>query len=338
MKKFTAILLAFVSVLLSGCIGSGNKQYSKTYYDVFDTVTTLTAQADSEASFNEIADRIHAELLEYHKLFDIYNYYPGMVNLNIINETAAISPTYADSRIIALLLDCKAAYDATNGKVNAAMGAVLQLWHEARESGLDTPEYAFLPNQSQLEDAAKHIDFNSVIIDEKASTVFFSDPTVQLDVGAVAKGWATQKVAENAPEGWLLSVGGNVCATGPKSDGSPWNVAIQDPSDPNAYLCKLSVTGGCVVTSGDYQRTYRVDGKDYHHIIDPATCYPATLWRSVPVVCDDSGVADILSTALFLVDKAAGQALLDQYDAKAMWIDTENKQSYSPGFESLIQK
>ena len=338
MKRVNSILLVIILLFFSGCHGNNSKQYSKTYYDVFDTVTTLTAQADSEAEFNETADRIHAELLEYHKLFDIYNYYPGTVNLYIINETASNSPIFSDKRIIELLLDCKAAYAATNGKVNPAMGSVLKLWHEARTCGLDAPEDAFLPSQKQLDQAAKHIDFNTVIIDEEASTVYFTDPDVQLDVGAIAKGWATQKVAENAPEGWLLSVGGNVCATGPKADGSAWNIAIQDPSDPNAFLLTLSVTGGCVVTSGDYQRTYQVEGKSYHHIIDPATIYPATLWRSVTVVCDDSGIADMLSTALFLMDQSSGQALLNQHKAKAMWVDAQNKQYFSPGFESLIQK
>ena len=337
MKRFTATIIALTLIPLPGCVGQGNKQYSKTYYDVFDTVTTLTAQAKSEAEFNQTADQLHAELLKYHKLFDIYNVYPGTVNLYIINETANIAPVSADKRIIELLLDCKAAYSATSGKINAAMGSVLQLWHEARASGLAAPEYAILPDQSQLEMAATHTDFDSVIIDTEASTVYFSDPLVQLDVGAIAKGWATQKVAETAPEGWLLNVGGNVCATGPKADASPWTVAIQDPSDPNAYLLKLSINGGCVATSGDYQRTYLVDGKLYHHIIDPETLYPSEYWRSVSVVCDDSGLADALSTALFILPQEEGQKLLEQCGAEAMWLDGAGNRFYSPGFEAMIR-
>ncbi len=338
MKRLIAILLSAALLLLGGCSNTKPQQYSKTYYNVFDTVTTLTSQADSKAEFDETAEKIHSELLEYHKLFDTYKEYSGLINLRIINKTAGIAPVHADPRIIDLLLDCKQAYEITSGKVNAAMGAVLQLWHEARNAGLDAPEQAFLPSQDQLDAAARHTDFNDVIIDRDASTVYFADPLIQLDVGAIAKGWAVQKVAENTPAGWLLSVGGNVCATGPKADGAAWNVAIQDPRDPNAYLHTLSVSGGCVVTSGDYQRTYTVDGKSYHHIIDPATCYPATLWRSVTVVCRDSGTADMLSTALFLMDQESGQALLDQHDAKALWMDISGNVTYSPGFEELIRK
>ena len=338
MKRIFACVAAASRLSLFGCFHAKPQQYSVTYYDVFDTVTTLTAQADSKAEFDETAEKIHAELLEYHELFDIFKPYPGIINLYIVNQTARIAPVKADSRIIDLLLDCKQAYEVTDGKVNAAMGAVLQLWYEARNAGLDSPEYAFLPSQSQLDAASQHIDFNDVIIDEEASTVYFADPHILLDVGAIAKGWAAQKVVENAPDGWLLSVGGNVCATGPKADGSAWNVAIQDPLDPNAYLHTLSVSDGCVVTSGDYQRTYIVDGKSYHHIIDPNTLYPASLWHSVTVVCNDSGIADILSTAPFLMDQESGQMLLDRYGAKALWMDVSGNVAYSPGFEELIRK
>jgi thiamine biosynthesis lipoprotein len=80
-----------------------------------------------------------------------------------------------------------------------------------------------------------------------------------------------------------------------------------------------------------------VDGKAYHHIIDPITLQPGTYWRSVTIVCEDSGLADALSTALFLMPQAEGQALLDQLGAMAMWVDQDGKISYSPGFEAIIK-
>ena len=168
--------------------------------------------------------------------------------------------------------------------------------------------------------------------------MYITDPQVRLDVGAVAKGWSAQRVCEMAPGGLLISVGGNVCATGPKDEtGTPWVVGIQDPDGGDAYLHTLYVTGGSVVTSGDYQRAYTVDGKLYHHIIDPETLYPSAYWRSVTIVCADSGLADALSTALFLLPQEEGQALADKCDAKAMWVDGEGNITYSPGFEDLIR-
>ena len=114
---------------------------------------------------------------------------------------------------------------------------------------------------------------------------------------------------------------GNVCATGSKyEDGTPWVVGVENP-DGGEYLRKISITDGAVVTSGDYQRTYEVDGKQYHHIIDPATGMPSEYWRSVTVVCDDSGLADALSTALFLMPLEEGKSLVAQCNAKALWVD-----------------
>lgn len=334
MKKLIPLLLAVL--LLAGC--GAPEQYSITYLTLFDTVTVITGKADSEAAFQEKAQAIHDELLRYHQLFDIYNDYDGINNLKTINDQAGIAPVEVEGAIIALLHDCKTYYDATSGTVNAAMGSVLQLWHEARNDGLDDPANAYLPDDAALNEAAQHMDFNAVIIDEAASTVFISDPEVQLDVGAIAKGWATQQVSEKAPTGLLISVGGNVCVTGPKDEtGTPWVVGIQNPEGGDDFLHTLYVAGGSVVTSGDYQRTYMVDGKLYHHIIDPQTLYPSTLWRSVTIVCADSGLADALSTALFVLPQKAGQQLLDKYEAKAMWVDQSGNITYSPGFEELIR-
>lgn len=340
MKKSFCYLLV-LCLLLSGCAGQSEpekKQYTATFLTLFDTVTSIVGRADSESEFMETAQAIHDSLLEYHKLFDIYNEYDGLNNLKTINDHAGKEPVTVDARIIALLSDCKAYYEATGGVVNVAMGSVLQLWHEARNDGIDDPVNAYLPDYDGLKAAAEHMDLSAVEIDKKASTVYITDPAVQLDVGAVAKGWSVQRVCEEAPTGLLISVGGNVCATGPKDEtGTAWVVGIQNPDGGENYLHTLYLTTGSVVTSGDYQRAYMVDGEMYHHIIDPNTLFPSTLWRSVTIVCDDSGLADALSTALFLLPQEDGQQLLDQFGAKAMWVDQEGNLLYSTGFEELIR-
>lgn len=340
MKRTVSLILLF-AMLLSGCAESPQtekKQYQATFLTLFDTVTTIVGKADSEESFRMISQSIHDELLEYHQLFDIYNDYDGIANLKTINDNAGIAPVNVDERIIALLKDCKTFYEATGGKVNVAMGSVLQLWHEARNDGINDPANAYLPKREQLEAAAEHMDLSAVILDEAASTVFISDPLVRLDVGAIAKGWAAQRVCESAPSGLLISVGGNVCATGPKDEaGTPWVVAVQNPDGGEEHLHTLYLSSGSMVTSGDYQRAYVVDGELYHHIIDPNTLYPSTHWRSVTIVCADSGLADALSTALFVLPLEEGQQLVQRFAAHAMWVDREGKRFYSPEFEQLIR-
>ncbi len=336
------ILAAFLALtlLLAGCAEvtpSGGRQYKASFLTLFDTVTYISGMAENEEAFGKTAQAIHDELLVYHQLFDIYNDYPGLNNLKTVNDNAGIAPVAVDEKIIALLKDCKAYYDLTDGRVNVAMGSVLYLWHQARDSGLNDPVNAALPDMEALEKAAAHTSWDTIVIDEAASTVFITDPHQRLDVGAVAKGWSVQRVAKNAPSGLLLSVGGNVCATGPKdAAGTPWVVGVNDPEG-GSYLHTLSITAGALVTSGDYQRYYLVDGEIYHHIIDPDTLMPAAYWASVTILCDDSGLADALSTALFLLPQEAGQALLDSCGAEALWVDTQGQRYYSPGFRDFIK-
>lgn len=337
------LLLALL--LLCGCTAApakteetASKRYEATFLTLFDTVTTIVGYAEAEADFTATAQAIHDDLLEYHQLYDIYNEYEGMNNLKTVNDHAGEAPVSVDRKIIDLLLFSKDLYTRTGGKVNIAMGSVLSLWHDARELGVQYPDEAALPDRDALERAAAHTDINSIQIDEEKDTVFFSDPEVRLDVGAIAKGYAVQQVCGSAPAGLLISVGGNVCATGPKPEtGQPWVVGIQNPDAPEEYLHTIYVEDFSVVTSGDYQRYFTVDGVAYHHIIDPDTLFPADYWRSVTILCPASGLADALSTALFTLPQQEGQALLDAFGAQAMWVRPDGSILYSPGFREHIR-
>ena len=341
MKRCACSIFLAVA-LLSGCTaqnGTNRKLYQATFLSLFDTVTTVVGYGESEEAFHAQAQRIHDELLEYHQLFDIYEEYDGVNNLKTVNDHAGIASVKVDGRIIALLLECRELERQTGGRVNVAMGSVLRLWHAARSAGVSDPQNAALPDVARLQEAAAHTSFETVEIKEEDSTVYLSDPAQSLDVGAIAKGWAVERVCREAPEGLLVSVGGNVCATGPRpTDGSAWVVGIQDPDgEEGEYLHTLFISSGCVVSSGDDQRYFTVNGQRYHHIIDPDTLYPADDWRCVTILCPDSGLADALSTALFTLPLEEGRALAQQYGAEAMWLDQEGERYYTPGFEAFIR-
>ena len=337
-RKLLSLILIF-TLFVCACAPAEpeRKQYTASFLTLFDTVTTIVGRAESEEAFQEKAQRIHDELLYYHQLFDIYNSYDGMNNLKTVNDQAGIAPVVVDRAVIDLLADSKEYYSLTNGRVNIAMGSVLSLWHDARSDGEDDPLNAYLPEEAKLLEASDHTSIDDIVIDFQASTVYLADPQMRLDVGAVAKGWSAQRVAESLESGLLISVGGNVCATGPKdADGTPWVIGIDNP-DGEGYLHTVYVSQGSVVTSGDYQRWYIVGDTLYHHIIDPDTLYPARYWKSVTIVCEDSGLADALSTALFLLPYEEGLAVLHQCDAEALWMDQDGKLFYSTGFRDLIK-
>lgn len=341
------LALGLTLSLLSGCAGEGGEnspagseltRYEASFLTLFDTVTVIKGYAESEEDFRAAAQALHDALEEYHQLFDIYDEYEGINNLKTVNDRAGGEAVEVDPKLMDLLLFCRDLYGLTVGRVDVTLGPVLALWHEAREAGMDHPEHARLPDGDALREAMTHVGFDKVELDEAHCTVRLTDPKARLDVGAVAKGYAVERVCENAAEGFLVSVGGNVRSTGPKPDGSPWVVAVQDPDGGSTdYLHTLYVSGGSVVTSGDYQRYYTVDGVRYHHIIDPDTLYPAAKWRSVTILCQNSGLADGLSTALFILDREAGEALLESNGAEAMWIATDGSRYYTGGFQERLK-
>ena len=342
MRKRLAPLLLALALVPTGCEGrtgelpGGLRRYEASFLDLFDTVTTVIGYAEREEDFAGLAQEIHDQLEVYHQLYDIYHDYEGIVNLKTVNDRAG-EPVEVDRRIMDLLVLAREMYDATGGRVNVAMGSVLRLWHDAREAAVADPAGAALPPAEEIAAALEHISFDAVILDEEESTVCLTDPEQSLDVGALAKGYAAEQVARGLEADVLISVGGNVRASGPKADGSPWVVGVQDPDGGESYLQTLRLSEGSLVTSGDYQRYFTVDGVRYHHIVDSATGYPAGTWRAVTVLCGDSGIADGLSTALFLMDEAEGRALLEKYDADALWVAPGGEQISTEGFDQAVR-
>jgi len=335
MKKIIPILLALV--LTMGLIpgASADKvKYSAVQLDLFDTVTSVIGYADSKAEFDAAAERFHSEMLVWNDLFDIYNDYEGVVNLKTVNDAAG-ETVAVPAELMEFLLYARDVAEMTDGRVDITLGPVLLLWHEAREYGIAHPAEAYLPDEEALKEAMTHTGFDKVELDAENNTVRLTDPLARLDVGALAKGYAAQKVCEGFETGYLISVGGNVLCTGPKpvSPGT-WSVGVQNPFEPNGYNYPtvMRISGGSVVTSGDYQRYYTVDDVNYHHIIDPDTLYPSLYHKSVTIICEDSGIGDALSTALFLMSVEDGTALLEKFGAEALWIEADGSIYYTEGF------
>lgn len=331
-KRFTILLFAGLlllqSLLFVSC-GKKTEKYTTYSFDYFDTVTSIVGYAESREAFDRISADILAELDEYHRLFDIYHRYEGLENLCTINECkdGTHRTVKVDERIVDMLLYAREMYQKTNGKVNIAMGSVLSIWHKYREEGMSEPWTAKLPPMEDLIEAAKHTDIENLMIDKENNTVYLNDPAMTLDVGAIAKGYAVEMAAHSLEEkgltGYVLNVGGNVRTVGFRGDGEKWKTGIENPSeeDGNSYLALLMLSGESLVTSGSYQRYYTVDGKRYHHIIDPETLMPADRYQSVSIVCKSSADGDALSTALFCMSLEEGIALVESLpDTDAMWV------------------
>ncbi len=344
MKKLLSIIMSVAIVLCMASCSASKKteRFTASFLDLFDTASTIIAYDDSQDSFDRHYQLFYDKLEEYDHLFDIYHNYDGVNNLYYVNKHAADEPVKVDSVIIELLEYGKEIYSLSGGKTNICFGPVLALWHNERENAKEhTPK---LPDSNELKEASQHTNIDDLIIDKENSTVFFADEDMRLDVGAIAKGFAVQKMSDWAKENlWqnaALSIGGNVSTFGYKdNDGKTmWTIGVENPDvSAGDYLLKVKITDLCVVTSGDYQRYYMVDGKKYCHIINPDTLMPSEYVASVSVLCSDSALGDALSTTLFNMSIDDGLKLVESMDGvEAVWVDKGYNKTFSSGFEKYI--
>lgn len=349
MKKLTAIVLS-AALLMTGCSAPWAPKYEKyryQFYNAFDTVIDLVAYCKSEEEFNRFAKLTEDSFQELHQIYDRFHTYPNVNNVKTINDNAGIEPVKVDERLIVLVKQAVEWYDVSKGTSDIAIGPVTSIWHEYMERYKGDSTGSEIPKMEALQAANKLNNIKGIVVDEAAGTIFLKEKGMELDLGGVAKGYATELVARKLEAAgltsFLLSAGGNVRAGGKPLDGirERWGVGIQNPDDltggENSLLDTVFVVNKSVVTSGDYQRYYMYGDQRMHHIIDPSTLMPATKYRAVTIVVPDSGLADMLSTALFLLDIEEGTKLAKSLGAEALWVKPDGSIAVTDGMQKIMK-
>lgn len=362
LRRFCSVLMALALLLATvGCSGSQREPESNTsctrytvqFYDTFDTLIQVIGYTETQEEFEGYAEAIHQRFLELSELYDRFYEYAGINNVRTINKNAGVAPVEVAPELLEMISFAKEWYRKAGGQVNIAMGPVLEIWHQYREeySGqvLDANNHEALPSMEILDSANHYSNLDKVIIDKQKSTVFLEDEGMALDVGAVAKGYAAQLVADEIYEqgfhSFIISAGGNVVTKDPPLDGkrANWGIGIQDPF---ADLTKVDastldvafVSNLSVVTSGDYRQFYMVGDQCIHHIIDPDTLWPENYYRGVTVVGEDSGLGDLLSTNLFLMEYEEGKALAEELGVKVLWVFPDGTVECTDDLLPLLQE
>ena len=288
MKRFWALIL-ILSLLLCGC---ESKPLEQTFFSMNTVMQVKIWGKDAEAAYGRIITKLH----DLESSWSATSEDSILWQLNNDNKLFQLEPGQA-----ALLANIEKISQKTGGAFNPKMRTLSEAW------GFYNEQHR-IPTQEELD-------------------VAMDNP--QWDLGGALKGYAGQKCVELLEElkisRALLNLGGNVQTYGKKPDGSPWQVGIQNP-DGGDYVGILSVTGTmAVVTSGDYQRYFEVDGVRYHHILDPETGYPAgSGMRSVTVLCADGLTADCYSTALFVMGlEKASEFWRESDDFEAVFLTTD---------------
>jgi len=321
MKRITAVSLAiFVCALLSGC---GAKQYEeaavRTVY-AMDTVMSFSVYGDESLldGCEAIVGRLEKQLSVTDEGSEIY-----ALNQNGENEL-----TDETAHLVERSLDMCA---KTQGCLDISILPVLRAW------GFTGTEYS-VPSANQLETLKPLVDYRNVSLSGNNARLL--ENGMSIDLGSVAKGYTgdmiIQYLRDNKVSSALINLGGNVQTLGTKPDGSKWRVAIASPYG-SGYIGCILAENQAVITSGNYQRYFEMDGVRYHHIIDPFTLRPAKSGLvSVTVVGESGFECDALSTALFVMGKDAAVSYYRQHGGfEFVLIDSEGTVYISGGLESL---
>ncbi len=351
MKKLIAAVLTALLFLTSCSNGAGFNQYKKyqsEFPELFDIYTTVVGYAKNQKEYDKYSKIVYDEILKLHQFFDIYHDYDGVNNIKTINDNAGVAPVKVGAEIIDLLeFSVAAPSHEDGGAVFVTIGPVLKIWHEYRDIGSIDTENAKIPTMEELKEAAKKTNISGLVINKEQGTVFLKEKGMSLDVGAVAKGYAAQKAIDAAiaagAESLLINMGGNVVTHGrPMTEEKErWSIAIQDPkedeSGKTAIMDTIYVNDSAIVTSGDYQRYYFVDGKRYNHIIDPDTLMPAEKYAAVTILCKDSAGGDLLSTQLFIrgIENPASKALIEKFGAEVLLVHHDGTIEATDGFKAV---
>lgn len=285
LRKACILIITAAVILSSGC--SLDSEYNCEFF-AMDTVMTINAYGSKSESAVKAAQN---EINRLDKLLSVQRENSEIYRLNRLKEMTVSEDT------LTLIARSKEIYTLTDGAFDISCEPITREW--GFYTGLENK----VPSQKAIENALKGVGAKHINIEN--STVKLDENT-SLDMGAVAKGYASLKASEilkeNGVSSALMSLGGNVRAVGTKPDGESWSVAITNPDDNSKSIGTLKVADKAVVTSGGYQRYFEEKGQIYHHIIDTKTGYPADSGlKSVTVVSEDDALADALSTALFVM-------------------------------------
>lgn len=324
MKHLKLITLsALFLFLLTGCSKSGTSQ-SLTYTDsLFDTVISVQIYDSDDES---LIDNCKEICTKYDNMFSNTK---ENSEISKINNAKGQTVEVSDDTI-SLLKTAIHYGDISNGTFDVTISPVSSLWDFQAED----PK---VPDDADIQSALTHVNYKNIQIN--GNQVSLADPDAAIDLGGIAKGYIADQLKDYLKsEGIkhaMINLGGNVLAIGKKPDGSDYNIGIQKPFDSTGDpITSLKIADQSVVTSGDYQRYFKKDGKIYHHILNTSTGYPYDNGlSSVTIVTDSSVNADALSTTCFALGLNDGMKLVNSTDnVEAVFITSDNKLHYSDNF------
>ncbi len=327
------VLLILAALLIAGCSRPQQQRLHHAQLFSFGTLVDISLWDASPAQVKEAERIIHQQLQTMHHAWHAWQ--PGP--LTATNQQLRSGEWFVcPPAVMPLIVQSKQLYRRSNGLFNPAIGQLVSLWGFHSDTLPQGPPPAATAIASLL---AQNPGMDAVSVD--GQRVRSTNPAVQLDFGAFAKGYAIDRIVEKLVDAGIgnaiINAGGDLRAIGRHGD-RPWRIGIRNPDRPG-LLAGIELAGDeSVFTSGDYERFYEYGGTRYHHIIDPRTGYPARGVRSVTVIHDNAAEADAAATALFVAGPRDWYPIARQLDIKyAMLVDDKGAIHMNPAMAARVQ-
>lgn len=335
-KIFTFCICLILSIPLASC-SNKNQVFDKDAFKM-DTIMNIKAYGSNASKAIDAA---------YKRIDEIEQMASSSIDtsdVSIINQAAGKEYVKVHPEIIKMIETSLKYSKLTNGAFDITVGPLINLW------GIGT-QAERVPSDSEIKTALALVGYNNISINEQDSSVKLLKEGMSIDLGGIAKGFSADEVLKVLKDYGIKSAiinlgGSSVYTLGQKPDGTLWSVGIQHPRKEKSagYLGILKMPQQALSTSGDYERFFIKDGKRYHHIINPATGYPADVGVMSDTVVIDSSIpdcnmlADILTKATFVSGVDKGLKEIDSIPGvSCIAVTTDNKIYKSSGWKLQLE-
>ena len=290
----------------------------------------VKARDDQKDQTEQAIDRAVSRM---EKLVHLISSWEPTSDTSRINDSAGGNPVSVDSRLIHIFSKSKEVSDLSGGAFDITFSAVGKLWKLI-------PDHPLFPTQEEIQKALELVDYHCLLIDKDNLTAHLIKKGMRIDLGGIAKGSVVDEGARSllndGIKDFLIDAGGDLRIHS-SSPEDPWPIGITHPRDPRGPVWGIvKLPEGAIVTSGDYEKMVEINGKRYHHIINPQTGYPIDHCISVTVLADDAETADAFSTAFFVMGPAKGLELCEKLEGiESLFIDNHFGISKSSGFPEI---
>ena len=256
--------------------------------------------------------------------------------LSKVNAAAGKKPVVVGQETFDVVNEAVHASEISEGTFDITFESLHGLWKFDQD--LDPHP----PTDAQIKAKLPFVGYHHIHLDAAARSIFLDTEGTKISLGGIAKGYAVDKATQVLRDAGLTSfyvqAGGDLFAAGLKPDGKPWSAGIRDPRGAEgSYFALIPLTEHAFSTAGDYERSYMVNGKRYHHIIDPRTGKPATASRSVTIYAPTALLADEVDDAVFILGPTKGMKLVESLDGVgAVIVDAKNNVHVSKRVKPLL--